>query len=127
VTATGDLFELMPIGPIETPAARNTDPHTSHEAAEAITASGEREQQQKRVALAVRLWPGRTSAEIAALMNEHRQMPARRLPELETAGWVTRGKARKCTYSNRNAITWWPKPECFAIGKPPITDPITEE
>jgi hypothetical protein len=126
MTATGDLFELMPVGPIETPAARNTDPHTSHEAAEAITTSGERERQQKRVCLAVRLWPGRTSAEIAALMNEHRQMPARRLPELETAGWVRRGEARKCTYAGRNAITWWPLPESTAIGKPPVTDTTKE-
>lgn len=105
--------------PIETPAARSTDPETSHKAAEEITASGRRHAQQQRVFLAVKLWPGRTSAEIAALMNEQRQMPARRLSELVTGGYVERGPFRKCTYSGKAAITWTVRLPYTTLGKQP--------
>lgn len=104
-----DPFDEPAVPRVETPAARNTDPDTSHEAAEAITASGERHRQAQDVARAVRFYPGRTSAEIASLLMVHRQMPARRLPELETGGVVERGPKRKCSVAGLNAITWWPK------------------
>lgn len=103
-----DLFPMKQSVRVETQAARNSDPDTSHEAAERITESGERERQAQRVLLCVKLYPGRTSAEIAGLMFEDRQMPARRLPELVTAGAVERGPKRKCAVAETNAITWWP-------------------
>jgi hypothetical protein len=106
---SADLFNEPVVPRVETPAARNTDPETSHEAAEAITASGVRHRQAKDVARAVRFYPGRTSAEIAALLMMQRHIPARRLPELETGGVVERGPKRKCTVAGTNAITWWPR------------------
>lgn len=93
---------------IQTPAARETDPETSHIAADKITKSGERKLQQERVADAVRRWPGCTSAELAEKMRADRTMPARRLKEIETAGAVVRGHARYCDVRNTKAVTWWP-------------------
>lgn len=111
------LFPIPNVPRVETQAARNTDPDTSHEAAERITESGERARQAQRVLLCVTLYPGRTSAEIAGLMFAERQMPARRLPELVTAGAVERGPKRKCAVAETNAITWWP-----AGAAPPTTE-----
>jgi hypothetical protein len=45
---------------IETPAARNTDPVTSHEAAEHHTRTGKRAYQQSLTVAAVRAFPGKT-------------------------------------------------------------------
>ncbi len=107
VRHTGDLF-AVPTMTVETPAARHTDPETSHIAAEEVTASGLRGHQQRQVAEAVRQWPGSTSAELAQYMCAERVMPARRLPELELAGSVERGEPRRCTVKGRLSLTWWP-------------------
>lgn len=96
-----ELLSSMPI-------ARETDPETSHFAAEEVTASGRRATQQHSVLAAVRANPGRTSLELAEVMRSDRYMVARRLPELEAAGLVWKGPARKCVVGNRMAVTWWP-------------------
>lgn len=93
---------------VRTPAARSTDPETSHEAAAAITESGERAKQQDRAAAAVRKHPGLTSAELAQAIGMNRYALARRLPEVETAKEVVKGAARTCEVSRRKAVTWWP-------------------
>lgn len=93
---------------VTTPAARNTDPDTSHAAATEITRSGARAYQQAQTIAAVRQWPGRTSQELAELSGLDRYMLARRLPECETAGAVKRGVVIECTVTRRKALSWWP-------------------
>lgn len=93
---------------VRTPAARSTDPVTSHQAGEQITKSGTRKAQQNRVLRALKRFPNRTSAEIANRANLDRYMVARRLPELATAGKAKRGDARTCRINGRNAIVWNP-------------------
>lgn len=91
-----------------TPAARATDPESSHLAAEGVTANGQRGAQQQAVLAAVRRWPGLTSAELAQRMGVSRYVPGRRLSELETAQKVRKGEIRRCAIGNRSAVTWWP-------------------
>lgn len=93
---------------IATPAARNSDPHTSHLAAEAITDSGERGCQQQSVESLVWRYPYRTSAELAMFGPLDRWQIARRLSEIETAGRIKRADARRCTIGSRKALTWVP-------------------
>lgn len=101
---------------ISTPAARDSDPHTSHLAAAEITASGLRHQQQDAAARAVRQHPGCTSHELAVLTGLDRYALARRLPECITAGEVAKGEAKVCTVTGRKALTWHPvvAPEAVA-------------
>jgi hypothetical protein len=93
---------------ISTPAARNTDPNASHEAAEHITKTGLRAQQQRMASKAVEQHPGLTSLELSQKSHICRYMLARRLPEAETGHTVRRGPERKCTVSGRSACTWYP-------------------
>lgn len=88
--------------------ARNTDPQTSHEAAEFITSSGKRAAQQQLTATAVAQYPGLTSMELAKRCRMDRYMLARRMSECEEAGQVRRGPARQCAVSRRQATTWFP-------------------
>ena len=96
---------------IQTPAARASDPRSSHEAAEAITLSGARRKQQGMATAAVASYPGHTSLELAGYSGMDRYVLARRLPECETAGTVRRGQMRCCKVSGRLAMTWWPPGE----------------
>ncbi|WP_291774875.1 winged helix-turn-helix domain-containing protein [Luteibacter sp.] len=93
---------------VETPAARRTDPKTSHLAADQITASGKRGQQQAQAIAAVRAFPGMTSFELAMRTNLDRYMLARRLPECVTAGSVRKDEPRTCSITGRLATTWFP-------------------
>jgi len=88
------------------PRARNTDPKTSHEAAEFIR--GTAKKQQSKAAEAVRTYPGQTSQELADLTGLDRYMLARRLPEVE-GSLVSKGDTRRCQVSGRTATTWWPR------------------
>lgn len=89
------------------PIARASDPATSHLAAEHITQSGMRSRQQHAVLALLKLYPGRTSQELARYGID-RYALARRLPELESAGLARKGDARRCDISGRQALTWWP-------------------
>lgn len=100
---------------VRTPAARTSDPETSHESAEFHTASGKRATQQRMVAKAVRTFPGHTSNELAAILQVHQDVPQKRLSECKTAGAVFCGDKRKCTVTGRPALTWWPKPQQPAL------------
>ena len=93
---------------VETPAARATDPISSHLAAEHITSSGARGYQQAQAAAAVRAFPGHTSFELALLTEINKYTLARRLPECVTAGTVMKGEIRECEITGRKALTWWP-------------------
>jgi hypothetical protein len=104
---------------IETPAARNSDPFTSHEAAEHHTRTGKRAYQQQQTVAAVRAFPGKTSFEIAMATGLDRFMLARRLSECVTAGLVKKGVAVECTVTRRKAVTWWPCARCKSTGSAP--------
>lgn len=91
---------------VRTPAARATDPDTSHIAAETVTKSGVRAHQQRQVLAALREWPGCTSAELARHAHMDRYAVARRLPEL-VPQYAFQGGSRECQISGRPAVTWW--------------------
>ena len=92
---------------IDTPIARNTDPLTSHLAADHLVASGALSAQQSLAFKAVEQYRGLTSLEIADKSTLCRFMLAKRLPELERTHQVRRGQARRCKISGRLAATWW--------------------
>lgn len=92
---------------VETPAARSTDPESSHMAADDITRSGKRAHQQHQAVAAVRAKPGMTSFELALATGLDRFMLARRLPDCVTAGSVVKGTPKKCTVTGKMALTWW--------------------
>lgn len=89
--------------------ARSSDPHTSHEAAQEMLASGKLNAQCQEVLLALRDRDGSTSAEIGQQLSQShgRYVAGRRLPDLERKGLVRRGDARRCRATGRQAITWW--------------------
>jgi CRP-like cAMP-binding protein len=104
---------------VETPAARRTDPESSHRAAEEVTSLGTRAHQQQQVLEAVRLWPMCTSAELAKRSNLDRYVLGRRLPELRTGGVIEnppdpinpvgskpRPLMRACRETGRLAMLW---------------------
>lgn len=93
---------------VATPAARASDPDTSHEAAEQITRDGSRHQWRKQVAEAVRSYPGRTSRELARSCRIAHEILHKRLPECVTAGVVCKGDARRCLVTGRRTTVWWP-------------------
>lgn len=90
------------------PIARRGDPITSAHAAAWLTSSGFRDSQAGRVLDAVICWPKSTSAELARRAQIDRYICARRLPELEKLGLVTRGPIAHCTVTGRAALTWDP-------------------
>lgn len=91
---------------IQTPAARNTDPQSSHIAAKRVTLSGIRANQQIEVFRLVKKYPGLTSAELSRKTKKlDRYQIARRLPELKG---VRKGVPRHCGISKQSCDTWWP-------------------
>jgi len=98
---------------IETPAARNTDPETSHAAADNITSSGKRASHQRQILDLLRRCDGRTSAELAVLAEREgfphldRHEVARRLSDLDKAGLVRKGASVVCKAHGTRAVSWW--------------------
>jgi hypothetical protein len=93
---------------MQTEIARHSDPASSHAAAKEITSSGERARQCDLALRMVTEHPGCTSLELSTLKILDRYQTARRLPELEKAGWVRRGPIRQCKVGARPAVTWFP-------------------
>ena len=90
---------------IQTPAARNIDPISSHLAVDEINASGQRQSHQQQVLNALTENDGSTGAELAALTGIEVHEVRKRLNDM--AGiYVQRGDIRKCTVSNRQVLTW---------------------
>jgi hypothetical protein len=89
------------------PLAHRGDPQTSRDAAEHLQRSGRLATQQQAVLEALRQCDGATHAELGAFMGLHWLTPARRLPELERAGFVRKGEPRICTIKGSKCCTWW--------------------
>ena len=97
----------MQLDLLASPRARNTDPASSHEAANRQR-RGRANSDGMIVLACVRTMPGATSAELAMFYGLDRYMVARRLPDMEERGLVHRGEIRKCKAHGTNAVTWWP-------------------
>lgn len=100
---------------IQTPAARNTDPKSSHLAAAEMNKTGKRQTHINQLAQVVVANPGKTSAELAFIVADAhphltRHEVARRLPDGEGQVFF-KGESRKCSQTNRLCITWWPTTE----------------
>lgn len=89
-----------------TALARNTDPSTSHAAADYVERTGIASTQRTKVMRALRQHPGTTSAELAAVAGLDRYIVARRLPELSERGLAEKALIRRCTVSGIAAVTW---------------------
>lgn len=98
------------------PIAHTADPATSHEAAEVLTRTGRRQRHADAVLNLVKLYPGRTAVELwqfagdwdlTAELKEMQEV-RRRLVDLEAAGKVRQGPARKCSVRGTRQVTWLP-------------------
>lgn len=97
---------------IKTPAARSTDPSSSHEAAEQMEKSGRRQRNIDLVVDFVKTHPGLTSKEIAVAMGNpdiDRYEVARRLADAKGVS-LRRGETRPYTACRnmKPCVTWWP-------------------
>lgn len=93
--------------------ARNTDPHTSHEAAFMVEILGETERRRREIKRLVERFPGHTSRELSVKMAakwllRDRYGIARRLSDLEHMRLVSKGPARACRIGGRSAVVWYP-------------------
>jgi len=93
-------------GKLVTRLRRWNDPVSSFSAARELVESGHHGKQCTGVLLALVDNPGTTSMELSVIMGVDRHLVARRLPDLEKGGVVTRGTLRKCTVGERLATTW---------------------
>jgi len=87
--------------------SRHTDPLPSYVAADKVRQSGLAGKQRLQVYHGLRAHQGATSAELAQALGCDRYTPSRRLPELERAGWVCRGRRRRCSVSGIISETWF--------------------
>lgn len=98
-------FQAPVVRVISTPAARASDPATSHEAADHVTTTGTRQRHVEIVIRAVSANPGLTSLELAEVCGLERHEVARRTADAETAGAIRKGPAKRQT-NGRSAVTW---------------------
>jgi DNA-binding transcriptional ArsR family regulator len=89
------------------PAARSSDPATSHEAARELDRSGERRRAAMRALQAVRDHPGLTANELELVCGVTDGSIRKRLKELERMGLVRRGEVRVSGVSGKRNQTWW--------------------
>ena len=92
--------------------ARSADPDSSHHAARKMIDSGDMGRQAAIVLDVVKLFPHRTSAELAAHCKLDRYQVARRLPELEDQGLVLKVHhngtllMKHCSVTGSLSATW---------------------
>lgn len=92
----------------DAPAARSTDPATSHAAAASVTKSGARARNAALVLKLVTANPGKTGCELAALTDEiDRTEVSRRLSDLNDKARVYKGDARACAVNGTKQTTWY--------------------
>jgi hypothetical protein len=97
--------------PNDEPIARRDDLDSSHQSAEELTESGERDRQKTRVLQAVTANPGKTSRELAAITGIPNEVLHKRLPDLRTDQHLMNGQQRQCSVTLRRAVTWYIKPQ----------------
>ena len=90
------------------PISRQTDPASSHAAAQETERTGRRAGQSEAVLEMVKRHPRRTALELSRLSRLDRYTVSRRLPELERRGLIRRGLIRDCTVNGRPMLTWEP-------------------
>jgi len=90
------------------PAARRTDPATSHEAEAKVNRSGRRANQTVVAAKMVTHHPGRTCGELAQIGPLTERQLSRRLSDAERTSLIVAGDPRRCRASGAPARTWWP-------------------
>jgi hypothetical protein len=89
------------------PIARATDPSTSHEAAEELTSSGERQRMMAVTLDGLRLHPGLTAKELEERLGFSDGAVRKRLNDLRHAGHATNGLDRVCSLTGKKAQTWF--------------------
>ena len=98
-----------------TPASRNTDPATSHQAEKQFTILGQRATRCRQVLGLICINPGATTGELARLMHlaypdmpiaSAVESPHKRVKDLESKGLVRRYGARVCRDTGRERLTW---------------------
>jgi predicted transcriptional regulator len=89
------------------PLSRSMDPVGSFQAGARTHKTGVGSRKRLAVYHALRSNQGATSAELARTMDVDRHDVARRLPELERAGWIVRGRRRRCTVCAVECVTWF--------------------
>lgn len=103
----------MTLGFEAVPIARSTDPSTSHEAADLVTASGRRNRDAAHILAVVQAEPGLTYREIHQRIRSQIAEPAtiaKRLADLERTGAVAKGPRRTCRVGGNPCATWEPRP-----------------
>ena len=86
------------------PRARNTDPDTSHQAAESM--ADEAESQRRRILACLRYYGAMTADALDEVLELRLTSAGRRLPELEEADLVTLTGGKALTRSGRQARLW---------------------
>lgn len=84
--------------------ARRTDPSTSRMSAIELMESGQLNDQCGAVLACLRVYPNRTSAELARDTGLDRYMAARRLPDLREAGYARMVGKRRCGVTGKMAM-----------------------
>lgn len=98
MTTQPDLFAYL-----DTPAARNTDPHTSHQAAQANPVG--RSNGRRMILETLAILGTATDCQLAHYTGLLRGSAAKRRGELVTAGLITRA-GRGVTDTGSPALTW---------------------
>jgi len=112
-----NLFDGGYVSGRPSPMARTSDPVTSHESAREIRSSGTLAEHEQAALAIVRLYPGRTGAELDQLAHATRRQISKRLAGLRAKGLVRRGEReeiRSCDVTGSKCVTWWAteRPTC---------------
>ena len=102
------------IGLHSPPIARTADPATSHQAAEAITKSGQRQSQCEQILAVIQCQPGAIAGEIADETENPKLLThevIKRIHDLEVKGLVIPGASRRWAGSGKMQRRWFPA-EC---------------
>ncbi len=94
------------------PAARTTDPITSHQAANEVRRNGQAKSDADEIYRVLSVHYGMTAGEIAAKLGGNEKnwtnvRVTRRTCEMEEEGRIRRGPARECRAKWRRMISWW--------------------
>ncbi len=89
------------------PLSRSMDAVGSFQAGARTHKTGVGSRKRLAVYHALRSNQGATSAELAKTAGLDRHDVARRLPELARAGWIVRGRRRRCSVTGVECVTWF--------------------